>query len=141
GQSAEAFQSLAQPVLALRGQPPELGVAVKRFLLLLRRNIFVLAQPITGMMLLTRLTRTVLTASILISAIGTGPIRPLGERNGDTQRQNQAGHQADQRLVLVSHHIPNPPPGATMGLQSHPTEPADQNRSTSRDYCRVAADR
>jgi hypothetical protein len=42
-QCAETFQPLAQPVLPLRRQAAELRIAVERFLLFLRRNVFVFA--------------------------------------------------------------------------------------------------
>src|SRR5713226_1039261 len=49
-QAAEMFQTLPQPLLPLRRQVAELGIIFQRLLLLLRRKIFVLAQPLTGVM-------------------------------------------------------------------------------------------
>jgi len=88
-QRAEALQSLAQAVLSFWRQPAELRIAVQDFLLFLRRNIFVLAQPVSSMMLLSR---AVLSWPILFAPVGSWPIRLLRDTKWDADGQNQSSH-------------------------------------------------
>ncbi len=55
-QAAEALQPLLEPLLALRREPPKLRIVLQRLFLLRRRNVFILPQPLAGMMSLQRRT-------------------------------------------------------------------------------------
>jgi hypothetical protein len=53
-QAVEVLQSLFKPLLSIRGQLAELGIALKRPPLLIQRQLTVLIKPLAGMMAFSR---------------------------------------------------------------------------------------
>jgi hypothetical protein len=56
-QAVETLQSILQTLLALRRQLAEIGIVIQSFLLLIERHTLILAQPLSGVMLLALVLR------------------------------------------------------------------------------------
>ena len=73
-QDGKMLQSVLQPGLLLRGKPPELRIVFERAALLCRRQIFIAAEPVSGVAGLI-LRRTSLSLGRALVRLRTGLLR------------------------------------------------------------------
>src|SRR5208337_3435027 len=134
----EVLQSLTQPLLLLRREFAELRIVLQRLLLLLGRQVPILAQPLAGMRWLGGLFSGVRGCLMMLLLLLL--LMLLCRAWDDAQQSNQQHNRASQhRPGLQLHHCvllsPRIPP-ILMDWLSHPLAPvarrAGRNPNTAR---------
>src|SRR2546422_8350380 len=104
-QAAEVLQPLPQPLLPLLREAAKLGIIFQRLLLLLRRKIFVLAQPLTRVVSLRLVLWVRRALCALFCAIVAAVLWPPPRCGSEHERPTGPCHTAPEGLH-TEHRVP-----------------------------------